>query len=187
MLIFYSAFCRKGKKTAHRIYGTPFFIRLKLRFTRTAEHGLDFVGNHAFDSVSCGGQILSGVKVRRIFHKVLADSRGHGDADVGIDIDFANRHRRRFAQHILGNTDGVGHLAAVLVDGFHIVLVDGACAVEHNRETGQFFFDFFENVKAKLGFLTGFEFVSDVAVAYRDSKIIHGGSGEEILNLVGLG
>ena len=147
----------------------------------------DLVGDHVLDSLTGGLQVLARIEVIGMLVEVLADVAGHSQTDIGVDIDLADSQLSSLPQLILGDADGVGHLAAVLVDGFHIVLVDGACAVEHNRETGQFFFDFFENVKAKLGFLTGFEFIGAVAGADGNRQRIHAGSGDEIVNLFGLG
>ena len=59
--------------------------------------------------------------------------------------------------------------------------------MENNREAGQFFFDFLQNVKTKLRFLTGFKFVSTVACADGDCQRVNAGSGHEIINLFGFG
>ena len=59
--------------------------------------------------------------------------------------------------------------------------------MENNREAGQFFFDFLQNVKTKLRFLTGFKFVSAVACADGDCQRVNAGSGHEIINLFGFG
>ena len=53
------------------------------------------------------------------------------------------------AQLLLGDADGVGHLAAVLVDHLHILLGHGGRAVEHDGEAGQALGDLLQDVKAR--------------------------------------
>ena len=55
------------------------------------------------------------------------------------------------AQLLLGDADGVGHLAAVFVDHLHILLRDGGRAVQHDGEAGQTLGDFLQNVEAQRG------------------------------------
>lgn len=109
-------------------------------------------------------QVLTGIEMVGMFRKMFADSRRKGNAEVGIDIDFADRHFRRLAQLGFGNTDGVGHMSAEFVDDRHLVLRNGRRAVEDDGEAGKPPADFFENVEAKLGILTGLEFISAVEV-----------------------
>ena len=117
---------------------------------------------------------------------MLTDRRRHGDADVGVHIDLADRHGGSLAQHILGDTDGVGHLAAVPVDGLDIFLIYGACAVQDDREAGELFRHFLQNVEAKLRLLTGLEFISAVACADGNGKGVHTGAGHEVIDLIGI-
>ena len=53
------------------------------------------------------------------------------------------------AQLLLGDADGVGHLAAVLVDHLHVLLRDGGGAVQHDGEAGQTLGDLLQNVEAQ--------------------------------------
>ena len=52
---------------------------------------------------------------------------------------------------LLGRADGIGHLAAVVVDHLHILLRDGGGAVQHDGEAGQTLGDFLQNVEAQRG------------------------------------
>ena len=44
------------------------------------------------------------------------------NASVAVDVDFANGRFRGFAQLFFGDTDGIGELAAVLIDDVHVFL-----------------------------------------------------------------
>ena len=68
---------------------------------------------------------------------MLADSRRHGETQVGIDVDLADCASGRLPEHIFRNTLGAGHAAAILIDHFHKLRNDRAGAVQHDGETGQ--------------------------------------------------
>ena len=59
--------------------------------------------------------------------------------------------------------------------------------MQYDRESGQTFADFFEDVEAQLRFLAGFEFVSAVAGADRDGEGVAARLFGEFANLVGVG
>ena len=74
------------------------------------------------------------------------------ETQVGVDVDLADRQLRAAStQLLLGHADGVGHLAAVLVDHLHILLRDGGGAVQHDGEAGQTLGDLLQNVEAQRG------------------------------------
>ena len=84
------------------------------------------------------------------------------------------------AQLLFGDTHGVGHLAAVLVDHLHVVLRNGRGTVQNDGEAGQTAGDLFQNVEAQgrrnqnallvAGALCGGELVSAVAGADGDGQ-----------------
>ena len=59
--------------------------------------------------------------------------------------------------------------------------------MKNYREAGKTLFDFFENVEAELGLLTGLELVCAVAGADSDCKRVNAGPFHEFLNLIGIG
>ena len=65
---------------------------------------------------------------------VLADGAGHGQAQIGVDVDLADSHGSGLAQLLLRDADGVGHLAAELVDLGNEVLGHGGRAVQDDGE-----------------------------------------------------
>ena len=119
-----------------------------------------------------------------MLREVLADCRRERNAKIAINIDFANRHFRGFAKFRFGNTDGVGHAAAVLIYDCHFILRNAGRAVQHDGETGQTFAYFFENIKAKLGILSRFEFICAVRRADSDGKRIDAGAGSKFFHFV---
>ena len=61
-----------------------------------------------------------------------------------------------------------------------------ACAVKNNREVGKNLADLLKNVKAKLGFLTGLEFVCAVACPDSDCKRVNACLCYKVINLAGM-
>ena len=92
------------------------------RFPRAAENLDEFVANDLFDVRSCGFKIFSGVKLVGVFFHELSDGARHSEAEVGVDIDLADRKLSRFAELFFGDADCVGHLAAVFVDHRYVFL-----------------------------------------------------------------
>lgn len=76
----------------------------------------ELMGNHGLDGILAGLQILTGVKVIGMLVEVAADAGSHGKTQVGVDIDLANGHAGGGTELFLGNADGIGHTATVLVD-----------------------------------------------------------------------
>ena len=102
-----------------------------------------------FELVARGAEVFAGVEFRGLFDEYLADCRSHRQTPVGVDVDFANRRLRGFAELFFGDTDRRFELAAVFVDFVNILLRNRGRTVEDNREAGNALFDFFENVEAE--------------------------------------
>ena len=110
----------------------------------------------------------------------LTDSAGHGQTQVGVDVDLTNSAAGSLTQLLLGDADGVGHLASVLVDHLHVLLRHGRRTVENDGEAGQTLDDLVQDVKAQgrgnqlalliAGALSGGELVSAVAGADGDGQ-----------------
>src|SRR5699024_2275830 len=76
--------------------------------------------------VGAGGlQVLAGVELVGVLVEELADGAGHGQAQVGVNVDLAHGAAGGLTKLLLGDANGVGHLAAVLVDHLHILLGHG--------------------------------------------------------------
>ena len=122
---------------------------------------------------------------------------GHGQAQIGVDVDLTHGHGSGLTQLLLGDTHGVGHLAAVLVDHLHVVLGHGRGAVENDGEAGQTLGDLLQHVEAQgrgnqdallvAGALVGGELVSAVAGADGDGQGVTAGLGDELLDLLRTG
>lgn len=143
--------------------------------------------DHAFDSCTGGGKILSGVEVRRILSHILSDSCGHCKTKVGVDVDLADCVLGCLAELALGDTDSVIHLAAVPVDLLNKLGDDGGSAVKDDGESGELLLDFLKDVDAELGILTGLKLICAVAGADSDSKGVNAGAADEIADFLGLG
>ena len=111
---------------------------------------------------------------------MLADRRRAGDAQVGVDVDLADRHLRRLAEHFFGDSDRVRHLAAVAIDDLHEILRDGRRTVQNDGEAGEALFHFFQNIEAQLG-------LGAVAGADGDRQRIDAGFGRKFVYFVRIG
>lgn len=55
-----------------------------------SEDGFNLMLDHFFYCISGWFQVVAGVKVGRIFVESFSDSAGHGQTDIGVDINFAD-------------------------------------------------------------------------------------------------
>ncbi len=156
-------------------------------FAVAAQNVLDLVGHHALDCRTGRPQVLAGVEMAGILGKILADGRGHGQAQVRVDVDLADRHAGRLAQHVLRNADRVRHVAAVGVDHLNIFRDNRAGAVQHDREPGQALFDFLKDVEAQLRLGAGLELVGAVAGPDGNRQGVAVRPGDEVIDLVRVG
>ena len=69
--------------------------------------------------------VLSGIKVIGMRFHVLADTGGHAQAKVRVDIDLADCALGCLTKLILGNADRILQSAAVAVDDLYILLRNG--------------------------------------------------------------
>ena len=97
----------------------------------------DLVSDHVLNSLTGRLQVLAGIEVIGMLGKVLTDVTGHGQTDVGVDVDLADSQLGSLPELILGDADGVGHIAAVGIDHLHEFLGNGRGSVQHNGEAGQ--------------------------------------------------
>ena len=92
--------------------------------------------------------------------EVFADGTGQCQTHIRVDIDLADSHAGRLAKLFLGNTDGIRHIAAVLVDHLNILRSHRGSAVQNNGETRQTAGDLLQNIKAELGLRAGLKLVA---------------------------
>ena len=133
----------------------------------------------------------------RMLVKVLAHAGSEGQAQVAVNVDLAYSHGSGLAQLLLGDADGVGHLAAVFVDDLHEFLRNGGRAVQHDGEARQTLGYFFQDVEAQrrghqdavrvAGALRGGELVRAVAGADGDGQAVAAGGGGEFFHFVRTG
>ncbi|CAN3959919.1 Helix-turn-helix domain-containing protein, partial [Dysosmobacter welbionis] len=62
---------------------------------------------------------------------------GHGQTQVGVNVDLAHGATGSLAQLFLGNAHGIRHLTAEFVDHTDELLGHGRGAMKHNGESGQ--------------------------------------------------
>lgn len=105
--------------------------------------------DNSLDIRAAIAQILTGIEMIRMLHKMLADASRHAKTKVGIDIDLADRASCRFTKLIFRNADCVNQLAAVLVDDLDIFLRNRRRAVQNDREARKSLRDFIKNIKTK--------------------------------------
>ena len=124
---------------------------------------------------------------RRLFEHDFADAGGKGEADVRVDVDFADGAAGGLTELLFRDADGVFEGAAGRVDLADVFLRNGGRAVEDDREAGQAAGDFFEDVKAEMRVFAGLELVCAVGGADGDGEGVDAGRLDEFLNLVRVG
>ncbi len=96
---------------------------LKLcEFVVGAEHVGDFLAVHFDHHIASGAAVLTRVELSGLLSEGLADASGKGEAAVGVDVDLADGALGGLAELLLGDADGVGELAAILVDDVDVLL-----------------------------------------------------------------
>ena len=89
-----------------------------LQSSRGAEHVLDLVQDHLLDLFACHGEVSSRVEDLRALLQDAADAGRHGETDVGVYVDLADREASRLAEHLLGNALSAGKVAAAAIDEY---------------------------------------------------------------------
>ena len=143
-----------------------------------------------FHVVASGTEVFAGVEFSGLFSEDAADSGGHSETAVAVDVDFANGACGCFAELFFGDTDCVGKFATEFVDGVNFVLGHGRRAVEHDGEAGEFFHNGVEHIESQwrghevtfgvAGALFGGELVSAVRSADGDSEGVATGACSEV-------
>ena len=104
-------------------------------------------------------------------------------ARVGVDVDLADSALGSLAELILGDTDSVGELAAVLVDDVDILLWDRRRSVQNDGEARELLLDLMQHVESQWRrnetaclritcALLGLELVGTVAGTDRNSEAV---------------
>ena len=106
------------------------------------------------DGGAGGLQVLPGIELVGMLGEELADGAGHSQAQVGVNIDLAHGAAGGLTELLLGDANGIGHLAAVGIDHLYKLLGHGRGAVEHDGEAGQASDNLVEDVEAQDGGFT---------------------------------
>ena len=94
-------------------------VRLKLSLASAAENVAQLVADELLDVGAGGLEILARVELVGMLVEELTDGAGHGKTQVGVDVDLADGQLGCMTELLFGNTNSVGHLAAVFVDHLH--------------------------------------------------------------------
>ena len=116
--------------------------------------------------------------------QVLADTGGHTQTQVGVNVDLADSALRRFPELIFRNTYGILQRTAVFVDDLHVFLRNRGGSVKDNRELRQPLRHFVQNVQTQLRVRAQLELISAVAGADGDGQGIHPGFLHKFLDLI---
>ena len=90
-----------------------------------SENVNDLVSDHILNSLTSGLEILSGIEVIGMLNEVLTYVSGHCKTDIGVDIDLTYSELSGLTELILGDTDSIGHVSAVLIDHLYEFLGNG--------------------------------------------------------------
>ena len=90
--------------------------------TVRTEHIDNLVDVHLLHVLTSGLQVLARIEVIGMLCQILADGSSHSQTRVGVDVDLADSTLSGLAELLLGDTNCIGQLAAILVDGVNLVL-----------------------------------------------------------------
>jgi hypothetical protein len=105
---------------------------------------------------------LPWVEVVGVVVEVGSNACGEGEAEVAVDIDFANAEGDCCFEFFFGHAEGVCDFAAELVDCGDVFLGYGTCAVKDEWGVGDFLLNGGEDIKAECRVGAWFEFVGAV-------------------------
>ena len=105
--------------------------------------------NHLLNLIAGDGEVSTGIEHLGLVVHDAADTGGHSETDIGVDIDLADCHLRCLTELLLRNTDSVRKLAADGVDLLDILLRNARSAVKNDREARKSLCDLFKNIKTK--------------------------------------
>ncbi len=142
--------------------------------------------DHGDDGFAGGSEVVAGVELGGFGGEDFADFGGHGEAEIGVDVDFADAvFLHGHGDLVFGDAFGVGHGAAVFVDAVDKFLGDAGGAVHDEGETRAGFHDFFDAVEGELGFVLELE--GAVGSANGDGEGVDAGAFDEVGGLDGIG
>ena len=129
--------------------------------------------------------------------QIFADICSHGKTDVRIDVDLADGRFRCLTELVLGDADGVGHVAAVGVDHFDEFLGHGGGTMQDDGEARKTPGHFLQHIEPERrgyqnavfvsGALFGTELVGAVGCADGDGQGVAARAGYEFLHFFGTG
>ncbi len=91
-------------------------------FAVAAEHVDNLVLVETFHFIASRTEVFARIEFAGFGGEYFANSSGHGQTAVRVDVDLANSALGSFAEFFFRNTDSVGQFAAVFVDGVNIFL-----------------------------------------------------------------
>src|SRR5882724_8825683 len=133
-----------------------------------------FVPHEFFDFGAGGAEVLARIKFFRVIGEGLADSGGHREPEVSINVYFGASDPTSDFDISFGNARGLcPHLATELINLFNQVLGHAGSAVEDQgiiaqASVQQRFLDGFEPSEVEM--LLAFEFVSAMRIADGDGE-----------------
>ena len=83
------------------------------RLAVAAQNVDQLVLDQFLDGGAGGLQVLAGIELVGMLTEELTDRAGHGQTQVGVDVDLADGAAGGLTELLLGNAHRVGHLAAV--------------------------------------------------------------------------
>ena len=131
---------------------------------------------------------FAGIKFFRVLSQKLAHRTGHGQADVGVDVDLAHAELDGFLNLFDRHAVGFFHVAAVLANDGQQLLRHARRAMHHQVGVGNTTVDFHDalNRQDVTGGLAR-ELVSAVAGANGNGQRVQLGALDEVGRLLGVG
>ena len=121
------------------------------------------------ERVASWAEVLAGVELSGVRSEDLADSSGHSQTAVGVDVDLADSALRSLTELLFGDTDSILESTTELVDRSDFVLRYTGRTVEYDGEARDLLFDLSEDIEAEGG---RYEDAVSVAVALLRRELV---------------
>ncbi len=123
--------------------------------------------------------------------QILTDGSSHSQTRVGVDVDLADSTLSGLAELLLGDTNCIGQLTTILVDGVNLFLRNRRRTMKHDGESGQLLLNLCQHVECEWRrnepaslrvacALLGLELVGTVRSTDRDGQRVAACTGSEV-------
>ena len=85
-----------------------------------SQHFCNFMRNKVIDVLTAIFQILARVKVIRMLGHMETDTGCQSQADIGVDVDFADCQASCLAELVFRNTNSIREITSIFINNLYV-------------------------------------------------------------------